>query len=332
MASAIPARVKGTGEEGGPRPRLCLVDLAVAVQETHHCLVTQDTFHTGCGETPTRFARTSLSGKGKKQNVSVRSLSLVSSRSKLPHGPNASAVLGVVLRTSTQLPGSQLPQPAVGTASEPGAERAQSCFRGPRWITVPTPTSVARKESRRVRISREVTPLIRKVVAESIMETTANGDGASGGWAKADGVGWPISEPRTALGCRGGKDAAQGPGMEGPKDKKKGLQDGVTPAMCCTLLGEDSPFGDIQSWVFQPEQRKDNGARKAPTRVTECAFWWRRGSRRRFCEYLASEGQQLPVTESSEWPHNWWLNGMEGLQGRGWQGTQAGLGMGRACA
>lgn len=82
LASAIPARVKGTGEEGGARPRLCLVDLAVAVQETHHCLVTQDTFHTGCGETPTRFARTSLSGKGKKQNISVRSLSLVSSRSK----------------------------------------------------------------------------------------------------------------------------------------------------------------------------------------------------------------------------------------------------------
>lgn len=70
------------------------------------------------------------------------------------------------------------------------------------------------------------------------------------------------------------------------------------------------------------------GVTQAPIRVTECAFWWRRGSRHRFCEYLASEGQQLPVTESSEWPHDWWLNGMECLQGRGWQGTPAGLGCG----
>lgn len=161
----------------------------MAVQETHHYLVTQDTFHTGCGETPTCFARTAFWGKEKNKTYLLDLCLLSPAGLSLPHGPNASAVLGVFLRTSTQLPGSQLPQPAVGTASEPGAERARSCFCGPCWITVSTPTSVTQKESRRVRISGEMTCLIRKVVAESIMETTANGNGASGGWAKADGVG-----------------------------------------------------------------------------------------------------------------------------------------------
>lgn len=188
MASAIPARVKGTGEEGGPRPRLCL-DLAVAVQETHHCLVTQDTFHTGCGETPTRFARTSLLGKGKKQNVSVRSLSLVSSRSKLPHGPNVSAVLGVVLRTSTSCLAASFHSQQWAQHRNLGQKEPRAASVGPAGSQCLLLRQSLKRRVERVRISREVTPWIRKVVADSITETTANGDGASGGWAKAAAVG-----------------------------------------------------------------------------------------------------------------------------------------------
>lgn len=32
--------------------------------------------------------------------------------------------------------------------------------------------------------------------------------------------------------------------------------------MCCTLGREGLPFGGIHNWVFQVEQRTDNGARK----------------------------------------------------------------------